>query len=73
MLYSRIKAACMETEICRVFLVTNRAPEIGFSGTLNQPKNGVLNEEFSSFFAKFLAYFIILSNFAVSTFGGAPH
>ena len=32
------------TFIC--FLVTDRVPEIGFSGTRNQPKNGFLKEKF---------------------------
>jgi len=40
-------------------LVTDRVPEIGFSGTLNHPKNeflkGKLKMGFLNFFAKFLA------------------
>ena len=41
-------------------------PEIGFSGTQNQPKVGLIQVEqgFSPFFAKFMAYLIIFQSFA---------
>ena len=48
-----------------VLVLAERIPEIRFSGTRNQPKNGFIRQvkpDFSSFFAKVLPYIMIFQS-----------